>query len=1457
MIKRRYSALSLMLILAMIIGAFASCNGTTEKSTENQTIDSTESVHMTETETDVESHNGSNSTETEETESETTSNEESDTVAPIESETESTVELEGENGALISLSNKLANAPDTYYANKLQDSVIIKNGNMILNYNMSDVTKGKLVSSLSDTRGNAYLKDTMDVFVKMKDGSTFYAGKSLHDATLNIYRYGYYYYENRLEGQSFISSVEKLADTRVNHMTYGKYNGLKGTPTKSKGVITYVIEGGDPWISYNTGFSAERFDYLEITLSVKNASGSAKLYLTAGSHTYFTEGQSISFALIDDGEFHTYRLPLSSIDDYKGTVTGIRLDIDGPSGTEISISEISAFKAGYMGAPADLTVQRSFINYSDKLHHILQLAASAPTKDISEVGMITKLDADTVEKLVVKDKSGLKYSLDGIDWESAEYVGFDIKGVGIFGYILPYDGESGSIRVELSDKVYSIIQSKAPRSGAIFPSEKGTKNANDFYMGQRIYTDSHHSFDAFINEAECERHPLGKNNISIDAEASDSATYAGYDALRGYYKFTVGGTDFNQAYYNSPNKHYRVKFTVKGDTLDREMYFMTYTHSGNLECAVLLDGNDMLLPIPLEVAKNFNGDGENTIYNLDDAAYGEVFFPMVVSADESKTYSILNLYQNWGIFPLKQISSIQFSIPYYHLSTGVTETNCIVPLPTNGPGLPDHRAMSAPFWKAQPQHNSGGSHNFLRYTDANGIGSGSNNIGADIDSYGPTYCDLTLYQIGGDGKVSASYTHTEMPQTDENRAYYEMKYTFNEDISFKDFYKSFTFYSVTDNNPKGTYKKVGYLNEDNECCVTAANTDASEPKRYVLGDECPYFSFFDMPDYDPNYTAAEGYTNLSFLIYDAEFVIGGEKAEPSFMLVNSYNYLSLTLDLKDVEFKAGDSIVINAIIMPWGSQESDYSGDEPDFNVREVRRNTLLNPAKATAGKDCEVIDSVFVPKLRSTNGKNAEFTLSGGHNNVALRVYGFDMLTAPYIEEYVDGQWREYKVSSINKPDAYKLGHYYDGYMVHYDGDGTYSYSFVVEMDNGKPRQFRISADKAFTEWPEESTSVEKTPDPINVYLDPNELLIKTIGFTMISRAQLADDASYVRFYGKSGIPEAYMNVFSVSNADFADVTSTGQYFVFKYRMPKGKSSLSSFEFFTSTINGSAVTGDNMVLQKVEQDDEWHVVIIDITKKLSAFKPNDKNEYLAKYFRFDFFNGAVSNDMYIDIAYMGLSDSLEDILKINADSETVMLVNGNENIIIDTKTGEEYVAPAKSYIDASSGYTKSDVVYYGTIDMINGMGGNATHFTGVVGRTGKDLIELKHSGTTISGSKLVFTGWAIANGGIEKYVWSADGGKTWHDAVSYNGGSAGNAQQAHLDILKNLLGGVEPASGSNIGVHFQSGVGAGANVSGYAADLSEYVGQKVNVTFAAVPKAEPDSLCLILHVTDVTVVTE
>ena len=56
--------------------------------------------------------------------------------------------------------------------------------------------------------------------------------------------------------------------------------------------------------------------------------------------------------------------------------------------------------------------------------------------------------------------------------------------------------------------------------------------------------------------------------------------------------------------------------------------------------------------------------------------------------------------------------------------------------------------------------------------------------------------------ITDDGRIKVTYNHMEMPQTDENRAYYEMTYEILEDISFKDFANDFSFYTVRANDPR-------------------------------------------------------------------------------------------------------------------------------------------------------------------------------------------------------------------------------------------------------------------------------------------------------------------------------------------------------------------------------------------------------------------------------------------------------------------------------------------------------------------------------------------------------------------------------------------------------------------------------------------------------------------------------
>ncbi|MBO5279692.1 MAG: hypothetical protein J6B55_00575, partial [Clostridia bacterium] len=867
-----------------------------------------------------------------------------------------------------------------------------------------------------------------------------------------------------------------------------KYNDINNV-SFNNGKLTATIESKlDPnFVFENIDHCADEFPYVRITAKVDgNFAAKGCFHISTDKTGGFSYLHNIDFNMIGDGEYHTYVVCLKEIGAYKGNVNGLRLDIDGlDAGQSFEISEATLLNAAPTGVPS-LSTARIFHTYSDKLHHVLQVAATEDTGNIATIGMRTAIPADTVAKLTVKDANGLHDTLDGVDWGSAEYAGFDIKDAGVFGYILPNDKTSGNLNVTLENGEYVIIQSRTPENNTVLAGDgwprdaathicyeaningkEGIKkvrtvtgNDNDFFIGQRIYTDGSHEFDNFITEAEIERNPLTDKDITVDASKSDEGEFRGYNALRGSYEFHIKGSDFNTAYYKKPNEQPAVNITLKGNKYDRNIYILAATEAGGLECSALLDEKQMLVPIPIEVAKNFCGDGEENIYMRLDTAYGEAIFPMTLDKNDEQELTVLHLYQNWGKFPLKQLSSIQYHAPYYHLSTGVTETNCLVPWRHTKDAriqnvLPDHRPMSAPMWSSQPQHTSGGTHTFLHYRDEKGNVLRSEVVKQIIDSYGPTYAELDMKHISYDGKIKISYTHAEMPQTDENRAYCVMAYEFLDDMDFRDFKNEWDFYNMGKNTHLGDYKQIGYLDLENRSRVVDAK-NFKTPVFYTLGDKCPYFSFFNMT---PDSGNVFDYVNLAFLVKDAEFVIGGKKCDPHFAVRASGTRLYLTLDLDKVSFKKGDKITINAIIMPWGSYKSVYDSPDfaPDQNVRNVRANSMLDPAKVEAVSSCTVIDTPFMPKVRSSNGKSAEFTLSGGENNIAVRAYGFMALTAPTVYEKVDGKWVHYELSSENAPDIAGISHSYDGYNVFYDNDGTYSYSFVVSMKNGEARTFKI----------------------------------------------------------------------------------------------------------------------------------------------------------------------------------------------------------------------------------------------------------------------------------------------------------------------------------------------------------------------------------------------------------------
>lgn len=1344
--------LSLIVAVVMMLGALAACgnNGgntetgavtsssTTEATTESTAETTTETDESTATET---TEAGTSDTETAETgettsqDSETTdadtSTSDSETGDVVTSETEEAT-LTGEYAEIIEVSNDIKNGVNPYYTDATRTSVTIDNQNMTLKYNIAP--NGNMqIENLSTRGGCSYIENTMDVILNMQNGNKYYASKSLDDAILNIYRYGFYYYENRIEGQTFMNEIVAESEHKFDLETAAT-RGFSKMTFDSDGTMNFRMSSDeDPQMRFeDLDLNASDYKYLELVIKTSDASKLCELYMVAGSAAGYSTNQRFQFSLVAGEEYQTVVFPLAdSINDYTGKISKLRLDINAATGAEISIKSLRLYDASYAGAPETLSIQRSFLTYSTKLHHLVQLSTTETVEGVASVDFVTRIAENKVAKLVVKDADGLKYTLEGVDWNTVEYVGFDIVDAGIFGYVLPFDDQSGKISVTLENGAYTVIQSKTPENGKLIPSAKKTHNANDFFMGQRIYTDENHEFDTFIYEAEIERNPLTEEHITVDTRY-DKAAFKGYNALKGYYEFNIAGGKFTQSYYGYPNRQYRVSFTVSGVEEKRMMYFATHSdETGGLECAVLLGKGDLLLPVPVEVCKNFDSDGDNTIYNIDDTLFSEAFFPLIVNPGDELKYTCVNLYQNWGLFPLKQISSIQYHVPFYHLSTGVIETNCIVPFTESGPGLPDHRAMSAPLWPTQPQHTSGGSHTFLHYKGDDGKLVLTDNKSAFIDSYGPTYADITLGYLSADNKIETSYHYMEMPQTDENRTYLELSYKFLEDMSFTEFWKDFIFYRCTDNNETGRYQRLGYLDENNESQVVDASLGNKEYS-YVLGNDCPYFTLFDMKGRAPDTSNYYGYVNIGFLIYNHEVICNGEKLDVDFKIRNVDNYVYLSLDLEDVSFKAGDTIQINAIMMPWGSHELEAPENEADRveghtyydtivdgvpymdkNVRDVRENTLKNPVKLTPAEDCNVIESTYLPKIRSNNGESAEFTISGGHNNIAVRVYGFNKLTVPTIQEYVGGRWVTYKVMSAANKDAQGYGYMYDGYMVYYDGDGTYSYSFIIEMDNGAERKFRVSTAEDYKAWPEvdpdmgANTAIDAENDPINVYVDAKEIASFEIDMkNCISSLELIenDTESYLRIFANSGAGESFVTLFKADDPAYADLQSTGRYLVFKYRLDANSPNrLPGFEFFTNTERATPEGPDNLDYYNIKYDGEWHVVIIDIRGLLphKYYVEREDKTFKAQFLRFDFFNTSnLSEEMYIDIAYVGLSDSLQDIYKLNEDMDEVTLaIQPGVETVINPKTGmevgyeDEFYSPFNVHLSAKRLYGACDAM--------------------------------------------------------------------------------------------------------------------------------------------------------------------
>ena len=902
------------------------------------------------------------------------------------------------------------------------------NEKMSLTY---DLKGKKRVSEMTNAAGVPYFTDSADVFAAEKDGTKSFASSSSESGRMNTYRMGYYYRDIHVLDQIFHNSFpdEKSGSLDLLEMVNGWGTNLATVPEKGEdGIYSFTVEDPyDPFVySLDINFPTEKYNTIEIEMACE-VSTFAQFFFVAGDAADFSAQQSVDFNPIPDGEFHTYTVPLASVPDFAKDLHGLRLDVGSVKGEQIRVRSIKATHIRFVGP--SLALDKTYHTYSDKLNVALHFVCTGEVNTLDTFGTEIRFDEKTVDKVILADQNGLHDSPDAADEASTEYIGIDVKGAGVFGVIKIISEEESTLSLTREDGFYVLrISKKAEKESYV--------SGDEFTFGYRVYNDESHSFDGLTAEAEIERHPL---TVDLDS-TEDGARYLGYDALRGCYSYYIDGTDFN-TYYTNKTRLFNLFSTVNESDNDRVIYILGTTESaGCLENAVLLDRSQNVLPINVEVAKNFGGEHEEPLFDKTDTPYGEALFPIVVKKDESYSFQLSHIYCNWGAYPVKQLSSIQFVSPYYHLSCGSTETNCIATYYVYGKDLwtlPDFRAMSAPFWSSQPQHTSVGRLYWLSYTSEETGENGTEFVSDSIDASGPSYADISMEYLSDDGRIRAEYRHTEMPQYDENRTLYDVTLTVLDDLTIADFKKDFRFFTF--DGRMILFRKMGYLDANNEEKLESIDLSSPSDTFITLGTECPYFDYFS--------SSAKDYVNFALLIRDSEITLNGKKIDSPFVIrtrfTGTLNICDLTLDLGRVTLKKGDTFHISMVLLPWGSNSS-----SSDLNVKKVRSDSCLKPFSVTAEVGT-VIEDGFVPKVRAENGQ-AVFTVSDGGGVTAVRVYGFDSFIRPKIEEKVGEEWKACEISSNRK---------YDGCMVYRDADGTYSFSFCIPSNKDTSRTYRVTA--------------------------------------------------------------------------------------------------------------------------------------------------------------------------------------------------------------------------------------------------------------------------------------------------------------------------------------------------------------------------------------------------------------
>ena len=907
-------------------------------------------------------------------------------------------------------------------------------------------TDGETATVMPVTDGSYYIEKTNIAAKDLDKGYVFSAGS---DFRLTISVFGYVNKAMGTDGDNFdnllralynygvaanayfpeddnLNEITDMADTVI--LANGLENGVRGYYNADKS--NYTVENGKMRLTHGLVTARARC----VTAFTNKNGGN---YLT----------NSDVFVLSAENK-ETYAKNSTDI------IESVWPTVNGVTNTKTSAAcapYVNVTKLGYyyyqvnvrnLNFGNNLYLDKTYHVYSDRAYQVYRLL-NQNDEAVSTVKSITfqaVFPVSSVNKFEIKNGNDVIDSIGSATHYNCgtsafEYAAFDVKGAGIMAFI--NTAKNSTFYLIKSGDYYYFRQIVSV--GELSPKAEVT-------FGNRLYNDETHDFEGVRAANAIEQNPLTADNVSVvgDIVSGDGQGFVGYDGLRGCYVINIAGSGFTAA-YNNPDRKYIDNVTVSSPD-DREVFFSV--HSTNpLEGAAITDKNGLLLPMGLEVMKNFGHEHEEPIYDYDDNLYGDTLFPVSLKSGKTLDFSVVNVYQNWGKYPLKQISSISYYISYYHMSTGVTETNCLAPYYATYLNKDDLGAWILPDFRGMSNDGQSGSDDLIQNCSVgalNGVSNGASLSSAEADlgvyqsseihSAGLTYADMSYSYVSKKGDYKFTYRHVEMPQTDESRTYYTVEIEFLKSTTLK--YSDFSIFSFDPRRPTDSYKKAAYLDASGNHREISVSTP-SVGTLYKLNKNGSYFTYYN------GTTNGEG-GNFGLIVKNHFITVNGKASDLGLAFYNGRNkrggkYVnrgSLTL-AANTTFAVGDKITVNAILLPYGSV-----GQTSCDNVKKVYRDSVANALSVTAQTGTVVFDE-YIATIKASRYGTAEFTLGGGATaesvngvNYAIKVTGIKKLGKLKVEKKNSaGEWESVELASVSG---------FDGYSAEYE-NGTMSYSFVV----------------------------------------------------------------------------------------------------------------------------------------------------------------------------------------------------------------------------------------------------------------------------------------------------------------------------------------------------------------------------------------------------------------------------